>query len=100
MKNKYYLIIIAIIFLSCKPNNEIGNFKLLPHPKEWKIAGNSELKSSDLEFYYNPEGIELPPGSDFLGDIKATENKSNAQLVYSIDPELDLKEQGYLMDVF
>ena len=100
MKNNYYLIIIAIIFLSCQPNNEIGNFKLLPHPKEWNIGGNSELKSSDLEFYYNSDGIELPPGSDFLGDIKATENKSNAQLVYSIDPELDLKEEGYLMDIF
>ena len=76
-----------------------GDFKLLPHPQEWEIKGNSKLSVTDLKYYFNPSGISLPAGSDFLGGATATNERDEAQLVYIIDHNLELKAEGYLMDI-
>ena len=91
-----FLLTLSSIF-SCEL--EEGDFKLLPHPQEWKINGNSQLSVTDLKHYFNPSKISLPAGSDFLGDATATTDRDKAQLVYIIDHDLELKTEGYLMDI-
>ena len=59
----------------------------------------SDLKKSDIEFHHSPTSNTLPPGSDFLEEAKATNIIEQAQLVYSINPELDLKSEGYILDI-
>ena len=41
----------------------------------------------------------MPPGSEFLDQASATENRDKAQLIYAIDNDLDLKAEGYLMEI-
>ncbi|MAV79074.1 MAG: glycoside hydrolase family 20 [Flavobacteriaceae bacterium] len=91
-----FLLTLSSIF-SCKL--EEGDFKLLPHPQEWEINGNSQLSVTDLKHYFNPSGISLPAGSDFLSGATATTVRDQAQLVYIIDLDLELKAEGYLMDI-
>ena len=92
-------VLISILSLSCKPYKEKGVFKILPQPHEWEIKGKSNLKISDLVFHHSPTSHILPPGSDFLGAAKPTSNIDLAQLVYSINPELDLKAEGYILNI-
>ena len=91
--------LVTIILSSCQFDQKKGDFKILPQPQEWEITGNSQLNALDIQYHYSASGTPLPPGSDFLVDIQATENKDMAQLVYSIDSKLDLKDEGYLMDI-
>jgi hypothetical protein len=86
MKKRYFILLISILSLSCKPNNSEGVFKILPQPQEWKIKGKSDLKKSDILFHHSPTSNTLPPGSDFLEEAKATNIIDQAQLVYSINP--------------
>ncbi|MGB2253313.1 MAG: glycoside hydrolase family 20 zincin-like fold domain-containing protein, partial [Flavobacteriaceae bacterium] len=99
MRTKAYLLLILGLTISCELENRSGDFKLLPNPQEWEITGNSELNTSDLKYYHNASGLPLPPGSDFLAEAEASDDKNQAQLVYAIDPQLDLKAEGYLMDI-
>jgi hypothetical protein len=79
--------------------NRSGDFKLLPQPQEWQITGKSSLDATQLKNYFNPSGVDLPPGSDFLKQAIATKNQEEAQLVYSIDEALDIKAEGYLLEI-
>lgn len=99
MKVTLYFLLILLLTQSCELDNRFGDFKLLPHPQEWKIKGNSELKVTDLKYHFNASGLSLPPGSDFLAAATATDKKNKAQLVYAIDPELNLREEGYFMNI-
>ena len=99
MKITAYLLFILGLTLSCELDNRSGDFKLLPYPQEWKIEGNSELMVADLKYHFNPSGLPLPAGSDFLAAAASADKKDKAQLIYAIDPELDLKEEGYQIDI-
>ncbi|MDA0200237.1 MAG: hypothetical protein O2878_01435 [Bacteroidetes bacterium] len=98
MKIKYFALLFIGFTFSCAPEKQ-GAFKILPQPQQWEISGNSQLKTADLKYHFNADGISLPPGSDFLSEAKATDDRNQAQLVYAIDTELDLKAEGYLMDI-
>jgi len=98
MKIKYFALLFIGFTFSCAPEKQ-GAFKILPQPQQWEISGNSQLKTADLKYHFNADGIPLPPGSDFLSEAKATDDRNQAQLVYAIDTELDLKAEGYLMDI-
>lgn len=99
MKTKLLLLPILILILSCELQNRSGDFKLLPQPQELEITGKSLLDATQLKKYFNPSGVDLPPGSDFLKQAIATKNQEEAQLVYSIDEALDIKAEGYLLEI-
>ena len=99
MKIKILILLTLGLNLSCKLQNRMGDFKLLPHPQEWKINGNSELDPTDLKHYFSPSGLALPAGSGFLGKATITDASDQAQLVYTIDSTLNIKAEGYLMDI-
>lgn len=99
MKIKLLILLLIGLSASCELQNRTGDFKLLPHPQEWEITGNSELDVNDLKYYFNSTDLSLPAGSDFLKNATATDTKHQAHLVYAIDTTLDIKEEGYLMDI-
>ncbi|MEK9603061.1 MAG: glycoside hydrolase family 20 zincin-like fold domain-containing protein [Flavobacteriaceae bacterium] len=100
IKTKLVLLLSTLFLtLSCEPQNQFGDFKLLPHPQEWKISGNSQLDANDLKSYFSPSGNDLPPGSNFLNEVTAAKSQEQAQLIYVIDESLDIKTEGYLMDI-
>ena len=82
------------LFFSCNFFNlKMGNFELLPTPQNFQINGVSNLQSEDILFFYNPNNKNLPPGSDFLNNIKAVDIKENAQLIFTIDPSDKIKDE-------
>ena len=99
MKFKLHYLFVLLLSISCETGKRSGDFKILPQPQEWNITGNSKLNADDVQYYYNATNRSLPPGSEFLDQASATENRDKAQLIYAIDNDLDLKAEGYLMEI-
>jgi hexosaminidase len=99
MKFKLHYLFVLLLSISCETGKRSGDFKILPQPQEWNITGNSKLNADDVQYYYNATNRPLPPGSEFLDQASATENRDKAQLIYAIDNDLDLKAEGYLMEI-
>ncbi|CAI8217052.1 MAG: Beta-hexosaminidase [Flavobacteriaceae bacterium] len=99
MKFKLHYLFVLLLSISCETGKRSGDFKILPQPQEWNINGNSKLYADGVQYYYNATNRPLPPGSEFLDQASATENRDKAQLIYAIDNDLDLKAEGYLMEI-
>lgn len=99
MKFKLHYLFVLLLSISCETGKRSGDFKILPQPQEWNITGNSKLNADDVQYYYNATNRPLPHGSKFLDQASATENRDKAQLIYAIDNDLDLKAEGYLMEI-
>ena len=89
----YFLLITALLYSCNSTVPKTGDFKLLPTPQNFEISGVSSLRVSDLLNYYSPNELDLPAGSDFLGDIQAVDRMDNAQLVFTIEPEFEIKAE-------
>ena len=88
------------LFYSCNFFNlKIGDFKVLPTPQSFQINGVSKLNSEDIAYFYNPINKILPPGSGFLVNIKATDTEEKAQLIFRIDPSIQIKDEGYILNI-
>jgi hexosaminidase len=88
------------LFFSCNFFTlKMGDFKLLPTPQNFQINGVSNLQTEDILFFYNPNKKNLPPGSGFLGNIKRVDVKENAQLIFTIDPSIKIKDEGYILKI-
>tara|TARA_A100001015_G_scaffold38072_1_gene41907 strand:+ start:10309 stop:12387 length:2079 start_codon:yes stop_codon:yes gene_type:complete len=95
----YFLLITALLYSCNSTVPKTGDFKLLPTPQNFEISGVSSLRVSDLLNYYSPNELDLPAGSDFLGDIQAVDRMDNAQLVFTIEPEFEIKAEGYILKI-
>jgi hexosaminidase len=95
------LILGSFFFLiSCHPQSErVGDFKLLPLPQHFEINGASKLKFDDLKQYYSFGEFVLPGTGSELKDIQVAEEESNAQIICRIDESLDMKTEGYTLDI-
>lgn len=90
----------VMILISCQPNVEKqGDFKLLPLPQHFEISGVSDLKYDDIQHYFISSNDHIPVHGDLLQDIQAVEKTSQAQLICSIDPSLDLPAEGYTLGI-
>jgi hypothetical protein len=78
---------------------KMGDFKLLPTPQNFQINGVSNLKTQDILFFYNLNKKNLPPGSSFLGNIKRIDVEENAQLIFTINPGIKIKDEGYILKI-
>ena len=89
-----------ILLLSCQSQIEKqGDFKLLPLPQKFEINGVSKLNSDDILYYYTQEKVDLPAVGNLLKNIQSVEEQSEAQIVYSIDQSLDIKAEGYTVNI-
>jgi len=81
------------------PPDNIGDFKLLPIPQHFEITGVSNLKYENVRSYYSHERIDLPKVGKLLKTIKPVIEPSKAQIIYGIDPSVDLPHEGYTLDI-
>ena len=97
---KTLFLVVVNLFFSCNFSYlKLGNFKLLPTPQNFQINGVSNIQSEDILFFYNPDNKNLPPGSGFLNNIKAVDVKENAQLIFTVDPSVRIKNEGYILNI-
>lgn len=101
---KKYLIplfpLCCILLIACQPaNKKVGEFMLLPQPQSLEITGTSSLSVGDIQQYYAVDGVALPVLGDLLSAIQPAENESRAQIVCKIDQALDLKPEGYTLEI-
>ena len=96
----FMLLGIFIMFASCqRGTNMIGNFQLLPLPQKFEIKDSSKLKYNNLRSYYASPGVKLPITGEELQHIKSVSQKSEAQILYDIDENLDIRNEGYIIDI-
>jgi hypothetical protein len=85
---------------ACTGNKtEMGEFKLLPQPQEITITGVSNLAPYQLKSYFAEDGIELPYHGKSLQNLTEASAKSKADLLVAIDTTLDLRAEGYTMEI-
>jgi hexosaminidase len=95
-----FISVLLITLYSCQsPVKKVGDFKLLPQPQEFTIEGVSSLSYDDIQNYYAASGIDLSVVGSLLKDIQASEKQSKAEVVFSIDTSLDLKAEGYTLQI-
>ena len=76
----------------------MGDFKLYPPLNTFKLMGLVICKLKIYCFFITLTK-NLPPGSDFLGNIKRVDVKKNAQLIFTIDPSVKIKHEGYILKI-
>lgn len=94
------LVVLFLALYSCQPpvEKKEGNFKLLPSPQEFSITGISSLRPVNLENFFSSSN-ELPVLPTSLANLKKVDVQNNAQIIFSIDSNLDLKDEGYTLDI-
>jgi len=95
-----YFLLLSIMLVSCQTQApRIGDFQLLPIPQKFAIKGASSLNHGDIRSYFTAPDVEFPiPGEIFL-HVKAVEQASEAQIICNIDDKLDIRSEGYTVDI-
>ena len=89
-----------IVLASCRPLPEkSGDFQLLPSPQQFEIRGVSRLGSDDVKSYYLPDGVDLPVRGERLQGLQPAGSPDQAQVVGRIDASLDVKAEGYALEI-
>ena len=71
----------------------------MPLPQQFIIKGTSTLKTDKILQYYAIGNINLPVCVDILRNIQPVDDKSKAQIIYSIDESLNLPAEGYTLGI-
>ncbi len=91
---------VLLIFSNCESQtSKMGDFKLLPEPQEFSITGVSDLKYSDLKFYYALNNEALPENGPLLENILEAKDSKGAQIRFSIESNLDIRPEGYHLEI-
>ncbi|MCK4746161.1 MAG: glycoside hydrolase, partial [Bacteroidales bacterium] len=102
MKNLYALIFAGglVLLTSCQTaDKSTGNFNLLPVPRQMEVTGASGIHVDEVLFCFSADGSELPVLGATLSGIKPADNQEKAQVVFRIDPDLDLEPEGYTLEI-
>lgn len=95
----YGLLCMGLLFSACTSQPEkMGEFNLLPLPQEFSIEGASSLAPEDLKMYYTSQGDAWPVVGDYLQSL-GEGAASSAQIIYQINDALDVKAEGYLLNI-
>ncbi len=76
-----------------------GSFVLLPQPVQVEMEGSSSLSAGDLDACYSDDGSRIPASGELLGYLKMVRKKSAAQLRFYQDPDLEVRPEGYLLEI-
>jgi hypothetical protein len=95
------LMALSVLFIvSCSPKTKVvGNFNLLPIPQQFEITGISDFDCSNVKTYFNDTKGWLPVFDAQLKDLTASNDMANADIVLKINTSLDLKAEGYTLDI-
>jgi hypothetical protein len=96
----FFLITCVASIFSCQPPNQnLGDFKLLPQPQEYDILGVSNLKYDALSEVSLSEGADLPVLGGLLKNLKKSKDAESAQIFAIIDEAMDLPKEGYILNI-
>ncbi|MDP4680491.1 MAG: beta-N-acetylhexosaminidase [Cyclobacteriaceae bacterium] len=89
-----------VVLNSCQTpvEKKEGDFKLLPSPQEFSITGISSLRPLNVSNYFS-DSNELPVLASTLTNLKKVDSENDAQIIFGIDSNLDLKAEGYILDI-
>ena len=100
MRKTGILFVSLLLFISCKTVPEkLGDFELLPIPQKIKITGASNITIDALKSYYSKAALGIPVENNYLLGMESVKNASEAQLVFDIDSTLNIKSEGYSMEI-
>lgn len=95
-----FLLGCLLVFYSCQsPSKKPGKFELLPFPQHFEIEGVSSLNFDNVLKYYSLNDAEIPILGDQLKSIQTADQQDQAQIVFGIDGQLDLPEEGYTLNI-
>jgi hexosaminidase len=93
MRNFLSILFLIFIFWSCGPNEKSdAHFVVLPSPSSFEITGKSKLAGSDLESVFQV-------AKDHFTSGKSLSDFQNDQISFSLEPELEVKSEGYLLEI-
>ena len=102
MRKNQIIIILGLLVLlnsNCSTTKESGDFRLLPVPQKFEISGSSRLKYKHIKTYYISGSIDIPVLGPLLSKIKPADNKAGAQIVCKLDQTMDMKQEGYTINI-
>lgn len=99
-KIPFLLLVLALVLSSCiEANKKVGDFKVLPLPQQFEITGVSSLKTSDIQHYFLKGAVSLPIVHFANWNAKLSETETNTQLILAVDTIIDVRSEGYIMDI-
>jgi hexosaminidase len=93
MRNFLSILFLIFIFWSCVPKEKSeAHFVVLPSPSSFEITGNSKMNSSDLDAVFKDAKNHFTSG-------QALSDFQNDQISFALEPELEIKPEGYLLEI-
>jgi hexosaminidase len=93
MRNVLYTLLLLLSVWSCGPKDKSdANFVILPSPTSFVITGDSKINSSDLG------GVFLVAKDHFTSGNSLSDFQ-NDQISFALEPELEVKSEGYLLEI-
>lgn len=77
----------------------MGDFKLLPQAQEFDLTGVSSFSYDETISYSGINEEKLPILTKDVIALKEGGNRDNSQLLYEIDANLDVSEEGYTLEI-
>lgn len=92
---------IFLLFISCNTEKkELTSIQFLPAVVKTSFAsGDSGLNAQTIFFAYSPTASALPIRYGKLNDIGTTDRPDKANIIYGINPELELPADGYTIHI-
>lgn len=89
----FNLLLALLVLASCtsSPKKE-GNFVILPSPTSLEISGISELSAADIKDVVDQAKADFVSG-------KSLEDSGDEELAFRLDPNSDMKPEGYALDI-
>lgn len=96
----YSILALSIAFSSCEESkNKLGAFVILPSPQNFEVTGVSKLGIENIKSVGFDKDLALPPLGPLLKHLSANEGQSTSQITVAIDKDLDVKEEGYQLEI-
>ncbi|MFL2636975.1 MAG: glycoside hydrolase family 20 zincin-like fold domain-containing protein [Flavobacteriaceae bacterium] len=98
MKHVLRIVLLLIMFSSCKKNKTEDNFILLPSVKHADFNGEYSVFNHESQFIFYSKSNELPVLLNKSFKFKKGNNQ-NHNLTFEINNELELADEGYHLNI-
>ncbi|MCE7991668.1 MAG: family 20 glycosylhydrolase [Roseivirga sp.] len=89
---------LLLLFTCQSPHEEEVAFRLLPQPDTFSSSGASDMGYGDIKNFSSTDGSDLPPLNGLLNGLILSSSRE-AQIEFRIDETLDIKPEGYTLDI-
>ena len=92
------LVLIVIVYGCNVDKSPTPVFRILPHPQEIVINGQSNIFPSTIQTFYAADKTKLPKVIEFTNELKES-TLEKAQIVFSVNLNLDTNAEGYKLSI-